>query len=1285
MSLLDAGQRKSQGNTSGLKVSKDGGVDSTNIKCEHMWPTPADMALLKGKPRSEWIPPEPISVQQIDFYLGRVPEWYIEQKFLKKPGDYLLARGHDNKLRLSVKSNEPGYPAIHFPIEFCQTKQVRGDRNYYYRIEKTVLQNRSVWGLIHSYQKSNVNSLKLNTKRDVRLIDPVLPCQGCRHLKTEYSFMNMQIKDKSEINIGELLCKGERSTIYKGIRYLTKKGLIKTTTTERPIILKEMDEYTATVLDNIFMELHIVNTIRHQIGAHTALSVEAIMVISRPYYIAYALCRKGSLLQYLEKTTVDMNTRVKKIPVIHGNLRAKNIFVDMNDDKIAKPIYYIGGFQYAVMARSKVVDPNKLANKRWLAPEVIETKLLTPESDVFAFGFLMYEVLTMKTPYETIADGEVLDYINKNPNVRPTVPATVPNWLRELVNECWSACPQKRPKMSDIWQQFQHNEMEDGRIAYTWHSRIRMRDSGLCFLQLDGNISVSTVESLRSVQEIDTMLNTTQYYFLDDDFFLVKVTQALFEDFQTKCMESENVDESPDLVSLFYEICSDGIAAFQKVSMRPEKTTALVSVLQQLLHEKQAYLLLLNLAKMNRMLDDLKNLEKQSILADLLVSDVEFRRLLVLLEWCEENAYSEPEANAELSEECANLEKNCMLRWNFIRLRYHYLYNRFLCNLNMRAVWQCRKLPSLWAETLHARIRGEKLCDLDLDGALHGRLHNKDEELEGKVFSMIYTLVRCGRIDEASALLEKTGLSSLAPVLQLRKMSRYSALTPSSTNETFYYLARSRSFLKQTIDKIISKGTSLSQVEACLWSVVVGRLEPALSLSSRTEDRLWCYLNAAVESRLDAAITIAHNGDFDVGIGHEVENDDLRINSIFDEIATVERSPYYTIYRHIVNDDSLSLIAFMDMWLEQYENDLERFPHVIRFMAHLVLLLQFTGRPVQEESANSIIKSYVRLLITLKLYPVVPYYANKLPVETAEEMVADFMCQIEDENMRKDVLAAVFAAKMDGVHLCKQIFNRIIARYPQESEKDDTLINAWSWLTYPHSDTYYEALLGMNKIMRQFFHVDKLDKAKKLLQRYKKLIDKILESLCCTIETSDVVEPKLSGAITEYRAYECYLNALIKFNEWFKQSQRSVPSIPVNSDDAKTSMDMQQRITFEVIHRRANEQLQRYENASKQSIVAALEALDIVLRFPRGWMTFTEAETETLDEEEVRKLTDIRSRYITAVVVMLVTIFEKSDLNGSAQLVELLADDEYMLAEVIPKERLRILIKQLSVNAYKSL
>lgn len=57
--------------------------------------------------------------------------------------------------------------------------------------------------------------------------------------------------------------------------------------------------------------MHIISTIRHQIGPKTALNVEAIMVISRPYYIAYTLCKEGSLVQYLAMNTISMDVRIK--------------------------------------------------------------------------------------------------------------------------------------------------------------------------------------------------------------------------------------------------------------------------------------------------------------------------------------------------------------------------------------------------------------------------------------------------------------------------------------------------------------------------------------------------------------------------------------------------------------------------------------------------------------------------------------------------------------------------------------------------------------------------------------------------------------------------------------------------------------------------------------------------------------------------------------------------------------------------------------------------------------
>ncbi|KHN82292.1 Tyrosine-protein kinase FRK [Toxocara canis] len=439
-------------------------------KCEHAWPTPADIAKLKGKPRSQWVRPEPQTIQDIDCYFGRIPQWYIEEKLLKEPGEFLLSRGHDNKLRLSVKSNEqPDYPCVHLPIEFTQTNQVRGDRNMYYRIVNTVLQSRSLWGLIQAYRTSSCNLLSLNVKRDVELREEVIPCQGCKYIKTEYSFMFVQIRQLSEIIIGEMIYQGERSKIYKATRNIVRRGIV-VDTWQRPIILKELNDYNVEVFDSIYREMHIVNTIRHEIGWDTALNVEAVVTISRPYYIAYKFCSCGSLLEYLKaNSSLDFLTKAMivqdiactlhhclRLNIIHCNLRAKNIFVDMKMDqttKKEKPVYYVGGFHSAVMARSRKMDPEKSTNRRWIAPEVLTTKTLTPETDVYAFAWLIYEVFTLKMPFADIAEKDVLQNLAENPNERAELPSDMPDWLKEVVESAWNTDPAKRPKMVDIWRE----------------------------------------------------------------------------------------------------------------------------------------------------------------------------------------------------------------------------------------------------------------------------------------------------------------------------------------------------------------------------------------------------------------------------------------------------------------------------------------------------------------------------------------------------------------------------------------------------------------------------------------------------------------------------------------------------------------------------------------------------------------------------------------------------------------------------------------------------------------
>lgn len=82
---------------------------------------------------------------------------YIEEKFLKNPGDFLVSRDPTNKFILSVKTKEPGNPCAHFIVEFTETQLVRNDRNYYHRLVGTVPQSNTVQGLIQKYKDSQVS------------------------------------------------------------------------------------------------------------------------------------------------------------------------------------------------------------------------------------------------------------------------------------------------------------------------------------------------------------------------------------------------------------------------------------------------------------------------------------------------------------------------------------------------------------------------------------------------------------------------------------------------------------------------------------------------------------------------------------------------------------------------------------------------------------------------------------------------------------------------------------------------------------------------------------------------------------------------------------------------------------------------------------------------------------------------------------------------------------------------------------------------------------------------
>ena len=127
--------------------------------------------------------------------------------------------------------------------------------------------------------------------------------------------------------------------------------------------------------------------------------------------------------------------------IIHGDLKAQNILVDIN-------------------FRAKVTDFGLSQKRRlgatgspyWMAPELLRGEAHnSPETDVYSFGVIIFEVYARKDPYEGEKPDEVLRLVaDPEVNKRPTLPTSCPPLAKAMMVECFSEDPAMRPTFEDI-------------------------------------------------------------------------------------------------------------------------------------------------------------------------------------------------------------------------------------------------------------------------------------------------------------------------------------------------------------------------------------------------------------------------------------------------------------------------------------------------------------------------------------------------------------------------------------------------------------------------------------------------------------------------------------------------------------------------------------------------------------------------------------------------------------------------------------------------------------------
>lgn len=97
---------------------------------------------------------------------------------------------------------------------------------------------------------------------------------------------------------------------------------------------------------------------------------------------------------------------------------------------------------------------------RWMAPESLQYHMFTTETDIWAFGIVLWEIATLgSTPYSQLTGREVIRRVPQG--LRPDLPKESRHEFYNLMSRCWHKEPHMRPS-------FAQSRLEITRSLHKW-------------------------------------------------------------------------------------------------------------------------------------------------------------------------------------------------------------------------------------------------------------------------------------------------------------------------------------------------------------------------------------------------------------------------------------------------------------------------------------------------------------------------------------------------------------------------------------------------------------------------------------------------------------------------------------------------------------------------------------------------------------------------------------------------------------------------------------------------
>jgi len=160
--------------------------------------------------------------------------------------------------------------------------------------------------------------------------------------------------------------------------------------------------------------------------------------------------------------------------VMHGDLACRNILLAA--DNVVK-ICDFGLARQMCKSNDYQKKSDGPLPVKWLAIECIRDKIFSTQSDVWAFGVVLWEMFTLgKTPYPGMEFGDRF-YKLLSDGYRMAKPDNAPRHIYKTMLECWDADPVKRPRFVELVGVFA-NLLQEGDKENYIHLEQRLYPSG---------------------------------------------------------------------------------------------------------------------------------------------------------------------------------------------------------------------------------------------------------------------------------------------------------------------------------------------------------------------------------------------------------------------------------------------------------------------------------------------------------------------------------------------------------------------------------------------------------------------------------------------------------------------------------------------------------------------------------------------------------------------------------------------------------------------------------------